>query len=196
MATSHLGHNWFLFELTDEMSQWILTCLSEYIDFVQPYDSMYIRAKKTLSGKKEFKVVFSATYAEHYNFPVCYLLDLNSGKFKGNKMRYCIDSEGTHYADKFPVYSERFKFNEKSKYRRERKALWYFLETLDIPDALPSSKERRYAHKKIKERRIRASTSKSTSKSKSKSKTTNLPEWRIGHQQRKIKKGVFLKNLS
>lgn len=144
MATPrHLGHNWYLFEVNDEITDWILSCLSEEIDFVQPYDRIYIRAKQTLNGQRQYKAVFSGVYADTYRFPVCYLLDLNTGKFKGNKMHYCIDRNGTHYADQFPVYSDRFKFDKKSRYYKEGKILWTFLDTLQIPAATPSSKEKR-----------------------------------------------------
>lgn len=139
----HLGHNWYLFEVNDKISDWILSCLSEEIDFVQPYDKIYIRARRTLNGQCQYKAVFSGIYDDRYRFPVCYLLDLNTGKFKGNKMHYCIDPNGTHYADKFPVYSDRFKFDRTSRYYREEKILWQFLNGLHIPAAFPSSKEKR-----------------------------------------------------
>jgi hypothetical protein len=152
MEHTHLGHNWYLCDMDIEISDWILACLSECIDFVQPYDTMYLRAKQNLSGKKEFRVVFSARY-NGYRFPVCYLLDLNTGKFKGNRMQYCIDKNGTHYSDRFPVYNDRFKFNHKSKYCREYRQLRLFLNSLEIPEHVPSSKERRTALKKSKRRR-------------------------------------------
>ena len=180
MAQTHLGHNWYVYDIDGDISDWILECLSEHIDFVQPYDTMYLRAKRTLSGKREYRVVFSAEY-DGYNFPVCYLLDLNAGKFKGNKMHYCIDKEGTHYSDRFPVYSDRFKFSQNSKYYREHKQLRRFLNSLDIPDHVPSSKERRQDQKRRK---------RTTGSSKG-SKRTNLPEWRVGHQQRKKKKAIL-----
>lgn len=169
MATSHLGHNWYLFELTEPLCKWIMSCLLEHIDIVQPFDTIQLRAKKNLDGRKYFKLVFSASYinneqeprdatespiqsASHmgrkYRMPVCYLLDINTGKFKGNKMHYCIDSNGTHYSDKFPVYSDRFKFAQSSRYNLEKKALWSYLNELYVPDAAPSSKERRVARKK------------------------------------------------
>ena len=183
MAESHLGHNWYLYEMDDEITDWILECLSENMDFVQPYDSISLRAKQTLTGKKIYKVVFSAQL-DGYNFPVCYMLDLNTGKFKGNKMHYCIDNEGTHYSDKYPVYCDRFKFDEESKYRKEQRQLKLFLDGLEIPDALPSSKERRYAYKKAKKDRRR-----------NRQQHTNLPHWRVGHEGRKKKKGNLLKDL-
>jgi len=139
-----LQRNWYAFELSAEIEQWILECLAEQIDFVQPYDNIYLRAKRTLTGKPIYKVVFSAVYQDHYNFPVCYLLNLNTGKFKGNRMHYCIDGDGTHYSDRFPVYNGHFKFRRDSKYCRESKQLWSFLNKLDVPEAVPSSKEKRY----------------------------------------------------
>lgn len=175
MAQTHLGHNWYLYDMDNEISEWILECLSEYIDFVQPYDTMYLRAKQSLNGKREYRIVFSAEF-DGYRFPVCYLLDLNTGKFKGNKMHYCIDKNGTHYSERFPVYSDRFKFDHNSKYYREHKQLRLFLNSLEIPDPIPSSKERRTAFKKAKQQR-------------------RLPSWRVGHQDRKKKKGVLLKDI-
>jgi len=152
MAHTHLSQNWYLYDIDNELADWILECLSEYIDFVQPYDTMYLRAKKTISGKREYRIVFSAEH-DGFKFPVCYLLDLNTGKFKGNKMQYCIDSDGTHYADCFPVYSDRFKFPQNSKYCREHRQLRIFLDSLDIPDHVPSSKERRNARKRLSQDR-------------------------------------------
>lgn len=149
MAASHLGHNWYFFDLSEALSEWILLCLSEHMDFVQPYDTMYIRAKRTLNGNKVFKLVFSAEY-QGYNLPVCYLMDLNTGKFKGNRMHYCIDSSGTHYADKFPVYGDHFKFGEHSRYNQEKRDLWIYLNSLEIPEHIMTSKERRTERKRKK----------------------------------------------
>jgi hypothetical protein len=156
MAPRHLGHNWYSFEIDQEVTNWILSCLSEQIAFVQPYDNIHIKAKKTLAGQNIYKAVFSGKYNDHYNFPVCYLLDLNTGKFKGNNMHYCIDNNGTHYADVFPVYHDRFKFNKTSKYYSEGQTLWRFLSTLEVPDAVPTRKERRYIAKKVHSKRTNA----------------------------------------
>lgn len=184
MAHNHLGHNWYSYDLEENIADWILECLSECIDFVQPYDTMYLRAKRTLNGRKIFKIVFAGEFqtdeGREYNFPICYLLDLNTGKFKGNKMHYCIDSNGTHYSDRYPVYCDRFKFSPGSKYFRERKQLRTFLESLEIPDAVPSSKERRYIAKCARKRRMQGQTQTQTS------------PWRVGYGGRKKKKGILL----
>jgi hypothetical protein len=174
MAHTHLGHNWYLYDINNDISDWILECLSEYVDFVQPYDTMYLRAKQCPSGKREYHVVFSSEYGG-YRFPVCYLLDLNTGKFKGNKMHYRIDKEGNHYSDLFPVYSDRFRFDLDSKYYREYKPLRVFLNSLEIPDPVPSSKERHRA--------------------RSRARSQSLPDWRIGHRDRKRKKGILLRDI-
>lgn len=167
----HLGHNWYLFEVDDKISDWILSCLSEEIDFVQPYDRIYIRARRTLNGQCQYKAVFSGIYAGKYRFPVCYLLDLNTGKFKGNKMHYCIDTNGTHYADRFPVYSDRFKFDKTSRYYRERKILWTFLNALQIPAAYPSSKEKRRMIKTYRVKLVHAHNSRCGHRRKKKKHT-------------------------
>lgn len=177
MACRHLGHNWYDFEVNEEITNWILGCLSEYIDFVQPYDTLHIRAKKTLSGRKIYRAIFSGKYQDKYNFPVCYHLDLNTGKFKGNNMNYCIDNKGTHYSDMFPVYRDRFKFDIDSRYHREYHVLSGYLDTLDIPDALPSRKERRYMEKQNKKRNL-----------------SNLGHWRVNYGRKK-KKGVLLRDI-
>jgi hypothetical protein len=188
MAHTHLGHNWYLCNLDSEISDWLLECLSEYIDFVQPYDTMYLRAKRCLNGQREYRVIFSAEN-DGYRFPVCYLLDLNTGKFKGNKMHYCIDRNGTHYSDRYPVYSDRFKFDHDSKYCREQKQLRVFLNSLDIPDPVPSSKERRTACKK--QRRARAHA-----RAHSRSRSADLPSWRVGRQNRKKKKRILMYDIT
>lgn len=183
MEHTHLGHNWYLYDIDSQMSDWILECLSEYIDFVQPYDTMYLRAKQCPSGRKEYRVVFSAEY-NGYRFPVCYLLDLNTGKFKGNSMHYCIDGEGTHYSDRYPVYSDRFKFQQGSKFDRERGQLKSFLASLEIPDPVPTSKQRRMERKRAKRQRQQHHH-----------RSSNLPDWRLGYEGRKRKKGVLLRDI-
>lgn len=145
MDVCHLSHNWYMYSMDNGIIDWILECIGEYFEFVQPYDIMYLRAKKSLNGKKTFHIVFTAK-----GHPVCYLLDLTTGKFKGR-------------------YGNRFKFNQDSKFCTEYKVIRIYLDGLDIPDHIPTSKERR--------------------------RQRNLPSWRIGHQGRKKKKSILLKDF-
>ena len=124
--TFHLGHNWYRYELPPTLKTWIEDCINEYVDISanQPYDTVYLRAKKDYNGNRTYKLVFSHSWQHNgkkYRFPVCYLLDLNIGKFKGNRMSYYIDNLGHLYFNEFPIYNERFKFHAQSKFNREKR---------------------------------------------------------------------------
>ena len=191
MTVVHLGHNWYGFPLSTDLTDWVLSCLSEYIDFVQPYDSMLIRAKKTMTGRKEFKIVFSARYNNKYNFPVCYLLDVNAGKFKGNKMHYCIDSTGTHYSDVYPTYSDRFKFGANSQYNREKRVLYSFLNNLEIPDHIPTSHEKRQIRQRQRRQQQRQRRQPSAQTYAQALNNPRMPP----NVRRKKKKSILLRDL-
>ena len=156
----HLGYNWYQYELPESLCSWIEQCVNEYVDIskTQPYDTIYVRAKRNLNGKKEFKLVFRYTWNDcennkEYNFPVCYLLDLNCGKFKGNRMNYYIDG-GNIYSEVYPVYNDRFKFKEHSKFNREKRELIFYLKGLDIPEPFLTGHQKRQIERQRKRHRL------------------------------------------
>lgn len=152
--TNHLKYSWYRYELPETLLEWILDCITEYIDIkeTQPYDTVYIRAKNHINGKKEYKLVFQGkwvTAEKTFSFPLCYLMDLNIGKFKGNKMNYQVGS-GHLYSEMYPVYNEHFKFGNKSKFNQEKGELIMFLKGLDIPEAKLTGHEKRKIEKQRK----------------------------------------------
>lgn len=172
---THLGHNWYQFDLETDVTNWILDCIDEHMQFVQPYDTIKLRAKRNYNNSITYKVVFSATYNEKYSMPVCYLMDLSHGKFKGNNMHYYIDSEGTKYCDVFPVYHDHLKFTTNSKYSREKSWLFRQLSAMEVPEEHElTSKEKRTIIKAAKTQRQRQRKERTSRK-----KSCNRPKFRI-----------------
>lgn len=157
MAT-HLDYSWYQFDLPSALSEWLQQCVQECINLAdsQPYDSIFIRAKRHINGRKEYKVIFRHTWitsdGKRRNFPVCYVLDPTVGKFKGNKMNYYIDNERV-YSQIYPIYNECFKFGMESKFNKEKRELLKYLDQLDIPVATLTGHEKRYIAKKKKQHR-------------------------------------------
>lgn len=149
----HLSRNWYRFRLTNEIQTWLIRCVEEVVEFIQPYDDIYLKAKRELNGDCIYKVVFSGIFNKsnkQYKMPICYILDINSGKFKGNRMHYFIDDQGTRYSDSYPVYSGHIKFKAKSKYFMEKRDMLHeYLNQLQrvIPNHELTSKERRKQRK-------------------------------------------------
>lgn len=164
MTTDHLSHDWYRFDFPLELFQWVKECINEYIDLTQyqPYDKICLKGKRKINGKRIFKLVFSATWltdeidasndTTKYSFPVCYLFDLGNGKFKGNRMNYQIGS-GAMYSSTYPVYHDNIKFNQRSKFNKERGDLNRYLNSLEIPEETISSHKKRLIIKQINRNR-------------------------------------------
>ena len=140
MATL-LGYSWYRFDLPEPLVEWLTLCLREQISSYQPFDHVCVKAKHHQSGKKEFKLVFSYKWTtlrngqlHQLNFPVCYLLDVNRQKFKGNAMNYQI-GEGLLYSNVYPVFNQHIVFKPDSLFVREKAKLTKFLQHLDVPKA-------------------------------------------------------------
>lgn len=90
-----------------------------------------------------------------FDMPVCYLLNLNHGKFKGNNMHYFVDNNDTRYCDIYPVFCDQLKFKDTSKYHQEkRRVLKDFLEELDVPEFhILTSKEKQMLHQQYTKQR-------------------------------------------
>ena len=144
-------------EIPEDLQSWIVGCVSTYI--VQPFDNIYIRAKRNYNGRRYYRIIFEGSDIDNngrkYNFPVCYLIDVNSMKLRGNKMNYQV-SGGHLYSEINPVYSENVKFSLTSKFNKEKKRLLNFCNSIELPEkGYFSSHRRRMIHKQIKKKRMR-----------------------------------------
>ena len=149
----HLGKSWYLFEIPDHILDWIKKCTVEYTNNFQPYNRIYLKCKN--KGKRNIgKLVFAQNSQNEPKFPVCYILDINSSKLRGNRMKYLIpqcpisgsdsdtssetssetSSDSVFYCDRFPTFHNSVKFEQDSLFMREKNRIIVpFLNSLRVP---------------------------------------------------------------
>lgn len=70
--------------------------------------------------------------SELAGLPVSYLIEVNKGILKGNKMDYDIGDD-IKYHEVYPVFDQTLGFSPESKFTREKYRLFKFISKYDIP---------------------------------------------------------------
>jgi hypothetical protein len=157
MTTKALVRGWYQVDVPVDLRDWIVNCVSDY--FIQPYNNIRIRAKKNYNGRKKFQIVFEGSDTDSdtgrtYNFPICYLIDINTQKLRGNKMNYQVGG-GHLYSDLHPVYSDNMRFGITSKFNKEKKHLLDFCNNIQLDEPYIGQSRKRFIDNRIKKRRMR-----------------------------------------
>ena len=135
--------NWYKMRLPPYLTNWATDCLKEVVDITK-YQSF---SKISVSCKNNGKTIFMRLLFEGRLFkggkehgaekdlvglPVCYLIDVNKGLLKGNKMDFLID-EDIKYHEIYPTYNQTVEFEPKSKFNKEKYRLYKFIDKFKIP---------------------------------------------------------------
>lgn len=135
--------NWYKMRLPPYLTKWATECLKEEVDLTryQPFQKISMSCKN--NGKTVFvRILFEGRLyvggKEHGSerdlkaLPVSYLIDVNKGILKGNKMEYDIGDD-VKYNEVYPVYNLEVQLEPDSRLTREKHRLYKFVKKFTIP---------------------------------------------------------------
>ena len=135
--------NWYKMRLPPHLTTWAIDCLKEEVD-IHRYQTF---SKVSVSCKNNGKTVFMRLLfegriykggKEHgaekdlVGLPVSYLIEVNRGTLKGNKMDFPIGDD-IKYHEVYPVFSKTVDFSDDSKFTKEKYRLYKYMNKYDIP---------------------------------------------------------------
>jgi hypothetical protein len=127
-----LKSEWIELPLCGPVREWLDTTLRQDVQLVQPYQTVYARAKFRESGRTWYKLIFGGIHLvgdKVYRLPVCYVLDCKSWRFRGTKMHYHVTPTQL-YSQVFPIYTDRVQLGNWSECYRGRVRLLAHLDQL------------------------------------------------------------------
>jgi hypothetical protein len=149
---SKVRPNWYKMRLPPHLTKWATECLQEEVDFkrYQPFQKVSVSCKN--NGKTHFlRLLFEGrvykggkdhgSEIDLKGLPVSYLIEVNKGILKGNKMEYDIGDD-VKYHEVYPVYSQTVELNEESRFTQEKYRLFKFIEKFTIPRVKKSTKQK------------------------------------------------------
>jgi len=135
--------NWYKVPLPRRLTMWAIACLKEQLnlDHFQKFRKVSVSCKN--NGRTIFvRLLFESKlyYGGHcfgneaklVGLPVSYLIEVNRGILKGNKMDYDIGN-GRKYNEVYPTFDKIIKLDEDSKLVSEKHKLYKFLKKYKIP---------------------------------------------------------------
>lgn len=135
--------NWYKMRLPPHLTRWATDCLKEEVDITRYQTFQKISVSCKNNGKTLFmRVLFEGRLyqggkehgpeSELKALPVSYLIEVNKGILKGNKMDYDI-GDNIKYNEVYPVYNQVVELDPESRFSREKYRLFKFMQKFAIP---------------------------------------------------------------